>query len=454
MTSRWQWLLKQLGRRLWFRAGLLSLLAVATAMLAIVIEPLIPSGLPTRIGADAVDDILNILATSMLAVTTFSLTTMVSAYGAATNNVTPRATKLLIEDPTSQNVLATFVGSFLYGLVGIITLSTGAYGDEGRVVLFFVTIGVIALIVVTLLGWIDHLATLGRVGETTDRVERAVSKAVAARIENPYLGGRRLADPDRDVPAAARPLYSPRIGYVQYVDVESLSDCAEEHGGEIYVVSPPGAFVEPSRPLAWLHAIAGERVEKRIRSAFEIDDERSFDQDPRFGLSVLAEIASRALSPAVNDAGTAIDVIGRSVRVLSIWADSDSGERNGAADRGADGASDGAAGERGEVRCPRIFVPPIEVGDLFDDAFWPIGRDGASVIEVQVRLQKALLTLSKIGGTRFAEHAARHARLALERAERALELEEEKERVRTIAAATLSQQTASRERVAAKSVGA
>jgi uncharacterized membrane protein len=433
MTSRWQWLLKQLTRKLWFRAALLSALAIATALVAIVVEPFIPDDLPGQIGADAVDNILNILATSMLAVTSFSLTTMVSAYGAATNNVTPRATKLLIEDTTTQNVLATFIGSFLYSLVGIITLTTGAYGETGRVVLFVVTIGVIALIVVTLLGWIDHLSKLGRVGETTDRVEQSATKAVEERVENPYLGGRLLEDPERDIPAAARPLHTSKIGYVQYIDVQELSDCAEEHGGEIYVTAPPGTFIEPSRPLAWLRGIVDERIDDTLRDAFAIDDERSFDQDPRFGMSVLAEIASRSLSPAVNDAGTAIDVIGRIVRVLALWAD-------------------GAADERDDVPCPRVFVPAVRIGELFDDAFTPIARDGAALVEVQIRLQKALRTLSKIGDARYTKHAARHARLALERAEKAMSLDQEKSAVRAIAETTIGREKARLSEIAAKSV--
>jgi uncharacterized membrane protein len=53
---------------------------------------------------------------------------------------------------------------------------------------------------------------------------------------------------------------------------------------------------------------------------------RSFAQDPRFCLSVMAEIACRALSPAVNDPGTAIDVIGRGVRILSAYAQNKSDE--------------------------------------------------------------------------------------------------------------------------------
>ena len=148
MMSRWRWVLIQTTRRLWVRATLFCVLAVVTAVMGIAAAPFIPADIPGKIGADAVDRILGILAASMLTVTTFSLTTMVSAYTAATNNVTPRATKLLIQDTTTQNTLATFLGSFLYSLVGIIILTTGAYGSSGRVVLFGVTIVVIILIVV------------------------------------------------------------------------------------------------------------------------------------------------------------------------------------------------------------------------------------------------------------------------------------------------------------------
>ena len=83
MTSRWGWFFAKVARRIWFRATLFSILAVATALVAIFVSPYIPSDLPTQIGADAVDNILGIIASSMLTVTTFSLSTMVSAYSAA-----------------------------------------------------------------------------------------------------------------------------------------------------------------------------------------------------------------------------------------------------------------------------------------------------------------------------------------------------------------------------------
>ena len=83
MMARWRWIAVRVTKRLWFRATLFSLLGVATALIAVVLKDFIPASLPARIGADAVDKILGIIASSMLAVTIFSLSTMVAAYGAA-----------------------------------------------------------------------------------------------------------------------------------------------------------------------------------------------------------------------------------------------------------------------------------------------------------------------------------------------------------------------------------
>lgn len=102
MISRWKWMLKQTIKKLWFRATLFAIVAIITALLSILFKSMIPESVSVKVGAEAVDNILNILASSMLAVTTFSLSIMVTAYGSATTNVTPRATRLVVEDVTTQ----------------------------------------------------------------------------------------------------------------------------------------------------------------------------------------------------------------------------------------------------------------------------------------------------------------------------------------------------------------
>ncbi len=406
MISKWRWIIVQFSRKLWVRALLFAILAVITALAAIFLKHLIPDDLSTKIGADAVDNILNILASSMLAVTTFSLSVMVAAYTAATSSVSPRATRLLMEDATTQNVLGTFVGSFLFSLVGITALSTGVYGNEGRVILFVVTLAVIALIVATVLLWIEHLSHLGRVGETSDRVEKATLKAVQQRIQYPWLGGAPLTDAQQ-IPAGAHPLYSEEIGYIQHIDVAAISQWAEKAEARVYIISLPGAFVHPKRVLA---RVAGTHKldQEKLQSAFSIANERSFDQDPRFGLSVLSEIASRALSPAVNDPGTAIEILGRGLRILCHWKEP------------------GVKDSERRIEYSQVFVPPLKLEEFFDDFFTPIARDGVNMLEVQIRLQKALDALGQLGEP-FRQIARRHAQQTLQRTKAVMEFDGDKE---------------------------
>ncbi|WP_324765480.1 DUF2254 domain-containing protein (plasmid) [Sinorhizobium meliloti] len=413
---RWQWLMAQLTRRLWVRATLIGALGVLAAILAAVVDRYIPLGMPGRIGADAVDSILTIMASSMLAVTTFSLNIMVSAYGSATSNVTPRATKLLIEDRLTQTVLSTFIGSFLFSIVGLVVLKTGAYGERGRVVLFVFTIVVITLVVVSLLRWIDHLTRLGRVGETTVRVEEAARKAIEMRLAEPYLGGTALSERVSSIPETIVAVTGDVIGYVQNVDMPALSRLCDKHNTRIFLNVIPGTFVYADTPIACIGASDGDTdldaLRKAVSAAFSIGDERSFDQDPRFGLAVMSEIACRALSPAVNDPGTAIDVIGRSTRLLSIWAH---GRRNGSYQE--------------EPKHPNVHVPPLATADLFEDAFMAVARDGAGLIEVQLRIQKALLALARMGDGDFKSAALRQSRIAFDRAASSLPLEADRARL-------------------------
>lgn len=396
-------------RRMWVRATIYCALAIVTALVGALVKTWIPESLAGRIGADSVGNLLGILAASMLAVSTFSLSTMVSAYGSASTNATPRAARLLIADSSAQGALATFIGAFLFSVVGLIALSTGIYGDSGRVVLFAATVLVIVLITLTLLRWIEQLSSFGRVGATINLVEDVTRRAVRRYLDDPHLG----AAPSPGVPDDAVRIDTREIGYIEHVDIALLAELAAEHDGEIHVAALPGVFATPGRALVATRGLpATEAVTRRVRSAFTISDERSFEQDPRFGFVVLTEIGSRALSPGINDAGTAIDIIGTATRLLCEWA------------------RETPAEARAEIRHARVFVPAVTVDDVFGDVVVPIARDGAAVVEIAIRLQKGLAAIAACGNPDFAAAARHHAGLAMARAMAALDFEPDREVLR------------------------
>ena len=125
-------------------------------------------------------------------------------------------------------------------------------------------------------------------------------------------------------PESARAVYARSVGYVQIVDINALQKLAEESKMRIEVAALPGTFASPGRALAFVSSDSGGSANnfdaEKIAQAFKIDHDRTYDEDPRFGLIVLAEIASRALSPGINDPGTAIDVIGTLVRLFTEWS--------------------------------------------------------------------------------------------------------------------------------------
>jgi uncharacterized membrane protein len=369
--TRWQWLIRLLTRRMWFRAALMCGFGGALALAGALVGHTISYHFAATVGSKSVDSILTMLASSMLAVTTFSLTAMVSAYSGATSTITPRAVQLLIDDSTAQNALATFLGSFLFAIVGIVALSTGLYGDTGRVILFFGTILVILFIVVTLLRWIEHIARFGRVSDTIDRVERAALAAVETIAVPLALDG----EPPAVEQSGRTAVPAPTMARVTHMDIALLGRIAEAMDTDIYVLALPGRLVEPGRPMALIDGTVDEAAVEEVQQAFTLAHQRAFDHDPRFGLVVLSEIASRALSPAVNDPGTAIAVIEAGSRVMLRLLD-----------------------YRPQHITPlpaRVHVPPILLAALLDDWCRPIARDGAAIVEVSVRLQKSLGALAR-----------------------------------------------------------
>lgn len=413
--SRLRWLLSRIRRTLWVRVALYALLGVVAALVASLSSRFLAGKAPLDISSEAIDSLLTIIASSMLAVTTFSVGALTAAYSAATSNATPRATTLLTEDEVVQRSVSTFVGSFVFSIVALIASKVSVYGSEGRAVLFLVTLAVIVLIVLALLRWINQLTKLGRVGDTVSRIEAATDGAMKARIALPFLGGRAL---DRGYQGT--PVLSESVGYVQFVDTSVLGEISEGKDLDVDVHVVPGTFVYHGTVLACVppseDALPDDLAEA-IRATFTIGAARTFDQDPRFGLVVLSEVALRALSPAINDPGTAIDVIGRQARLLTFWGDA--WEEAG----------------KTEPQYPRVKVPALSYDDMFEDAFTLIGRDGAGHVDVMLRLVKSLAALTMVGPPAARAAAHQQIRVALGRAAEGLTNEDDRRRLQAAAGA-------------------
>lgn len=418
---------RKYAKKLWVRVMIMGFLAVLAVAISTVTESWIPDKFGTALTGEAADRLLSIIANAMLAVTTFSLSVMVTLYRSISTQWTPRVHRLIIQDLTTQNTLAVFIGAYVYALIAIIMREMGVFEDKRAFVLFVMTCVVLAVIVGYLIRWVLHLQSFGSLIDTSRQVEDTTRQSFSERLKNPCLGARPLVD---EIPDDAEIHRAEQSGYIQHIYPEALNRVAQNHGVEIYLLRSVGDFVHLNEPMLKIRRVGprsdedhtDETLASGIKSSITTGDLRTFDQDPRFGLIVMGEVASKALSPGVNDPGTAIDVINRIGRVMTDYKDERINLRENPLDN--------------------IFVPPLDPDDLMEDGFGSLARDGGAVLEVQQALQKTLDALMSHPDEGLSRAARRAAELHLRRALSMIEFEPDRRRLLATASKSVADRVA------------
>jgi len=395
-------------RKLWIRVSLYAALSLIVAVAEPLFARWIDPEFTVQIGPDAVMTVLTIVASSMLAVSTFSLNVMVTAHRGAAQSATPRIHRLLLADTTTQSVLAVFIGAFVYALSTIILIQSGLFADNSSVITMLVTVLVVFGVIAAMLRWIDHLSKLGSMDESMRNVHDLAQSGLRAFAHTPALGGNPLTS-DTVLPEHLTELCARNSGYLQLIDVPGLEESLPDRSF-VYVTLSPGSPVLRGQPIALVSGHVSDDVMNDLSACFVVGDMRTYEQDPAFGLTVLSEISSRALSPGVNDPGTAIEAVTRLEALIWEYAQES-------------GTGDGA-------QCPHVFVKVPWAHDLMDAAFAATARDGAGLIEVAAHLRGALHRLAQSPDERVNDAALAMAKLAQLHANQALLLEAERTRLR------------------------
>lgn len=419
--------LERLGRRLrenlWLGPAIAAAFAIGLASFAYVVGNRYDADVSLDIEQSALVTLLSIFATSMLTVATFTLTAIASSANAVSTSTTPRASRYVLSDGRGQLVLSAFIAAFIYSVVGIFAVTAFSYGKFGRFVLFLGLIAVITLVLIAFVAWIDHVLKLGRQHVMIDRLQDLAIHSMRPDSVGTF-GARRGEGDGGDDGLAVHPTAP---GYVVAVDVEALQRLAEHLDAEVVLLTRPGEMVEPTQPFARVRGLDDERptlddeqldddaVVRCVRDTIETARQRQHDHDVRFNVINLSETADRALSPGVNDPGTAINVLFVLVCVFDRWAEV---------------ARDPATRE---VRFDRVVVPTLDADELVTDAFTAIARDGAGAVEVGVRLHKTLRALERMGVPELAIAARSMAELALELSDDALVSTAHRERLHAVA---------------------
>ena len=278
--------------------------------------------------ADDARNLLIAIASTMVTVIALVLGLTVVALQLASTQFSPRLLRNFLRDLVNQLTLSSFVATFAYSTAGLYTVGISAgerttdyprLAVSGALVLLFVSM-------IMLVFFVHHLAHSIQIDQVMGDVEKATLHVVRASLTSGEEAAKRP-----DIPDTAAPLLASRSGYVQTFHLEGMVGVAAEHEASLAVVPMVGEHVIVGTPLAWawksaeassspLTAAAAQALAVAVNRGVRLGFERTAEQDVAFGVRQLADIASKALSPAVNDPYTAVQAVDHLSVVLASLA--------------------------------------------------------------------------------------------------------------------------------------
>ncbi|MFH0518593.1 DUF2254 family protein [Streptomyces sp. M41] len=253
-------------------------------------------------------EVLGAVGVSVLGVTSlvFSVLFLVVQWAAST--FTPRLA-LFRTNPLVWRVLA-----FAIGLLAYTVTATLAIGARTTVSVWVPTVAlVLAVLAIVLVRRLQLTAfrsiQLAHVLADTAEQAHHVIDAFYPRPDEEEPGIRTQPAREPSILPLVRSIVSwdGASTVVEQLDLEQLVATARAAGAVVILRVPVGATVHPGAPVA---DVRGGRLETRqVTRAFVAGRERTYHQDPAYPLQVLADIGLRALSPAVNDPATAVQVL-------------------------------------------------------------------------------------------------------------------------------------------------
>src|SRR6202044_2008473 len=294
----------------------------------------------------------------------------------------PRLVLWFARDRMLFHALGAFTATFIYALF---TLAWVDRGGSAKVPLFsMLLVGI--MIITSMLLFARLMQRLGdlQIGNVLHLVGDQGRAVIGEMFRG--LDDASAAAHAAESPASTAPLgrvtqtvkYFGKPRTVAKLDVDSLVALARSARGTIVMACAVGDTLVEGSALLHVHDSGTPLPEDALRRAVHLGRERTFEQDPKYPIRLLVDIAIKALSPAINDPTTAVQALDQIEDLLRRL-----GRRELDAGRAFD--ANGVL---------RLTFPVPTWQDYLALSFDEIRQFGATSVQVMRRLRAVLVSLS------------------------------------------------------------
>ena len=355
--------------------------------------------------ADSARSILSTISGAMIGVAGTVFSVVLVALTLASSQFGPRLIKNFMYVTLNQVVLGSYISTYLYCLFVLNAIRESDNYTFMPVISIFFAIIAALINIILLIVFIHQIA----ISIQADKVISDISAVIHKQLETiyPKTIGQNLNADENKVFEELKLKYSKSIsiksqksGYFQYIDGESLLKIMTKFESVIELHFKPGDHIVEGIEIGKIYTnsdLQKDQIEK-IHDQFVIGKIKVSDQDLEFSINQMVEIASRALSPGVNDPFTAITCIDNLTASLCSL----------------DQINLPSKYRIDEENQLRIIAKTINFEGVIDAAFNQIRQFSAGSTAVIIRLMEALITIESI--TQNENHKTailKHAKMVL-----------------------------------------
>jgi len=110
-------------------------------------------------------------------------------------------------------------------------------------------------------------------------------------------------------PDGATDVVAPRSGYLADFDLDAMLQAATNVDAMVAMTQPLRTAVVENETIGWMSSRTGTQPEHPLAESVDVTRTREIGESIEYGLFALVDIAIIALSPAVNDPNSAVEVI-------------------------------------------------------------------------------------------------------------------------------------------------
>ncbi len=281
------------------------LLSMVTALVAVFFLHGIEEEMGEQSGftPSSAQAVLGTMAASMFTFMVFVSSALLIAVQLASSQLTPRIIALFFRSPLTRFSLSVFVFAFTFTLAVLIrvgdsvpplTSYLAAYSCLASLGVFFYLMDRVGK-ALRPSGALWMVAWLGR-----KVIESVYPRRLSNSPESPLATADELeGQPTRTIP-------NRRDGVVLAFDISGLVSLAQRADCVIELVPQVGDFVAIGDPLFRIYQGGTILAAEALYQSVAVGQERTLEQDPTFAFRIMVDIASKGLSPAINDPTTAV----------------------------------------------------------------------------------------------------------------------------------------------------